>query len=196
MDNKARKAYDLIQEKANSSMFVEGLSGVAGFPWTVLADSAIVFTHYAPMVEEIRKIYGRSSITTDTLLPMMTALKEDIVADILLDQIAGQIPLIGIYFNLICAKAMTWRIGLLFALVSSRGDAVDIGSLQDAMRLIRQLSPQSGIFKFNQPRFEDFRTVEASVRDKSISTYKDILAKVLSNMAKGKDVKHMKLSDL
>lgn len=196
MDERAKKAYSIIENNANSTMLIEGLSGFFGFPWTILADGAIVFTHYAPMVNNIRKIYGRKALQEDSFVSLVKSLQDDILADLLLDHLAGQIPLVGVYFNLICAKAMTWRIGLLIALVSARGEQLDYESMHDAMNLIRKLSPQSGIFRFYQPIFLEFLVVERSVRDKSVNYYKKVVATALNEITKGVKVKNLKLEDL
>ena len=45
------KSYRLINDYANSNIVLQGLSGVFGFPTTLMADGAVIFTHYAPMIE-------------------------------------------------------------------------------------------------------------------------------------------------
>lgn len=50
----ARKAYEIINAKAASNITIQGLSGVLGFPFTVIADGAVIFTHYGTMLNEIR----------------------------------------------------------------------------------------------------------------------------------------------
>ena len=50
----ARRSYEIINEKASSNIVIQGLSGVLGFPFTLLADGAVIFTHYGTMLNEIR----------------------------------------------------------------------------------------------------------------------------------------------
>lgn len=193
---KARKAYQLIEQKANSSMLVEGLSGIGGFPWTVIADGAIIFTHYQPMVSEIRHIFDRSDISVDDYIKAVKALKSDILMDFALDQICGQIPILGIYFNLICAKAMTWRIGLVLAIASSRGEELCFENLHDAMKLSCQLAPRNGISKLAQPAYEDFEKIINSVADQPVWVYSEMLSRAISLLVSGQKVRSIQFDDL
>lgn len=49
----AKKSYEIINDKAGSNIVIQGLSGVLGFPFTLLADGAVIFTHYGTMLNEI-----------------------------------------------------------------------------------------------------------------------------------------------
>ena len=42
----AQKSYEIINSKASSNIAIQGLSGILGFPFTLLADGAVIFTHY------------------------------------------------------------------------------------------------------------------------------------------------------
>ena len=55
--------YKIINRKANSNAFIQGVTGIAGFPATVAADCVALLTHYEPMMNEIRELYGREKIT-------------------------------------------------------------------------------------------------------------------------------------
>ena len=57
------KVYDTIQKKAGSNQLMQAISGFLGFPFNLIVDGGVVFTHYAPMLNEIRRIYGRSNIS-------------------------------------------------------------------------------------------------------------------------------------
>ena len=46
--------------------------------------------------------------------------REEILSDLSVDKIGGQIPVLGIPFNMMCAKAMTYQLGILFAMLSAR----------------------------------------------------------------------------
>lgn len=85
----------MIEKKAGSNIAMQGLSGLVGFPFTTLADFGVIFTHYGPMLNEIRRIYGRSEMTKDVLGPIIKGCSSEIVSDLVLDKIIGQIPIIG-----------------------------------------------------------------------------------------------------
>lgn len=119
--SKTAKVYELIDKKAGSNEAMQGISGVFGFPFTLMTDAAVIFTHYGPMVNEIRAMYGRSSVSKDALLPVMKGASSEILSDLVFDKVIGQIPLVGILSNIMCAKAMTGKIGLLFAVLAATG---------------------------------------------------------------------------
>lgn len=59
----AQKSYEIINSKASSNIAIQGLSGILGFPFTLLADGAVIFTHYGTMLNEIRSLYGRTPVS-------------------------------------------------------------------------------------------------------------------------------------
>lgn len=151
MASKEAKVYEIIEKKAGSNTAMQGLSGLLGFPFTTLADVGVIFTHYGPMLNDIRRVYGRGEITKEALMPIVKGCTSEILADLVFDKIIGQIPIIGIGANMICAKAMTWRLGILFGMLSSRGEAIDTNSVSNCTRLIRELFPQKDSIMFKKP---------------------------------------------
>lgn len=61
-DELAKKSYEIINAKASSNVVIQGLSGILGFPFTLLADGTVIFTHYGSMLNEIRSLYGRKPV--------------------------------------------------------------------------------------------------------------------------------------
>ena len=173
------QSYRLIDGYANSNIALQGISGVFGFPATLLADGAVVFTHYAPMLDKIRELYGRKPIGKETVVPIVKNISNEILFDIMVDKVLGQIPLAGVYFNIICAKAMTWRLGMLFAILSSRGESINTDEVKNIMVLIRFLSPQKDIFQFTKPGYAVYEKVMNSVHENSEELFKDRVQKAL-----------------
>ena len=103
----SKKAYEIINEKASSNIAIQGLSGVLGFPFTLLADGAVIFTHYGTMLNEIRTLYGRTPVSEAVVSTIVKGISSELIFDIVADKFLGQVPLVGIYFNAICAKTMT-----------------------------------------------------------------------------------------
>lgn len=107
MTNKAKRVYSLIQDKASSNKLMQGISGVLGFPFTLIADAGVIFTHHRFMLNDIRRIYGRNCLASEVISPIVEGCKSEILADIIFDKLIGQIPIIGIGANVVCAKTMT-----------------------------------------------------------------------------------------
>lgn len=84
-------------------------------------------------------------------MPIVKGCSTEILADIVLDKIVGQIPVIGIGANMICAKAMTWRLGILFAMISARGEEISVDSVRNTARMIREVFPQKSSVMFKKP---------------------------------------------
>lgn len=164
------KAYKLIETKANSNSFIQGVSGLFGFPYTLIADGAVIFTHYGPMINQIRATFGRTALIEAQFLPIVTSIDKEILYDLLLDKFLGNIPFAGIYFNAICAKTMTWRLGILFSVLSSHGEEVDVSDIIHVVELTRTLFPQRDMFRFARPDFKQFLHIVESAGGDDIHT--------------------------
>ena len=174
-----RQSYEIINNKAQSNSFIQGLSGLGGFPWTLLADGVTLFTHYLDMINSIRRLYGRREVSEKEISAVLGGLSSEIMVDIMADKLAGNIPIIGIYFNAICAKTMTWRIGILMTMLSARGESVDDVAIKDSMIVIRNIFPQVDMFKFAQPDYATFKKMVVSVADDTIEEYNRKIKKAM-----------------
>lgn len=181
----AKKAYESINEKASSNIVIQGLSGVLGFPFTLLADGTVIFTHYGTLLNEIRSLYGRTPVSENVVTTIVKGISSELLFDIVADKFLGQIPLVGIYFNAICAKTMTWRLGILFTLLSARGEAIDDKIVQDTTKLIRMVFPQQDAFKFQQPTYSTFEKLVMSVTDNSMEQFSQKINKALDVFEEG-----------
>ncbi|MDP3114396.1 MAG: Hsp70 family protein [Candidatus Cloacimonadaceae bacterium] len=178
----AQACYAIIEGKASSNQWVQGISGIFGFPFTLAADVGVVPGIYAPLWTEIRSIYGHVPVSMDSAGPVIKNIIPEVLSDLLLDKALGQIPLIGIYFNIICAKHMTWRLGTLFSMMSARGDDIVSDNITNCMKLIRMLFPQQGQFSFTTPDKNAFIRLVTSVSDISPVDYKTKINKGLLAM--------------
>lgn len=151
----AEKCYDLIISKATNNGWIQGLSGVAGFPFTLMADAGVIPGIYWPMWNNIRALYGHAPVSEDDAINVIKGILPEVIADFFLDKVLGNIPLIGIYFNAICAKAMTWRLGILFSMLSARGSDIGQVSIGQCMALIRNMFPKRDIYKYKKPDWTD-----------------------------------------
>lgn len=175
----AKRAYEIINEKASSNIVIQGLSGIMGFPFTLLADGAVIFTHYGTMLNEIRSLYGRTPVSEAVVTTIVKGISSELIFDVVADKVLGNVPLIGIYFNAICAKTMTWRLGILFTMLSARGEAIDDDTVQDTTKLIRLVFPQTDAFKFQQPTYPTFEKLVTSVTGNSMEQFNQKITKAL-----------------
>lgn len=176
MTNKTRMVYELIQEKTTSNEVMQGLSSVLGFPFTLVVDAGVIITHYSPMLNEIRNIYGRAPVSAEVVGPILNSCKSEVLSDLILDKLIGQIPMIGIAANIMCAKTMTWRLGLLFAMLAARGEDVSETNAVNCIRLIRELFPQVNMLKFKTP---SLTVVEKLLDTVENNTVEDFDSKVI-----------------
>ena len=175
----AKKSYEIINAKASSNIAIQGLSGILGFPFTLLADGAVIFTHYGAMLNEIRSLYERMAVSETVVTSIVKGISSELIFDILADKFLGNVPLVGVYFNAICAKTMTWRLGILFTMLSARGEAIDDYTVQDTTKLIRMVFPQTDAFKFQQPTYSTFEKLITSVAGNSMEQFNKKITKAL-----------------
>lgn len=176
---KSQRAYEIINEKSASNIAIQGLSGVVGFPFTLLADGAVIFTHYGKMLNEVRSLYGRVPVSESVVTSIVKGISSELIFDVIADKILGQVPLVGIYFNAICAKTMTWRLGILFTMLSARGEEIDDSTVQDTTKMIRMVFPQTDAFRFQQPIYPVFEKLVVSVYGNSMDEFNNKVTKAL-----------------
>lgn len=182
MASKEARVYDIISKKAGSNIAMQTISGMFGFPFTFLADVGVVFTHYGPMLNEIREVYGREPMGKDVLGPIIKGCSKEIMTDLVVDKVIGNIPVVGLPANMICAKAMTWRLGIMFAMLAARGEEVNAASVADTSRLIRELFPQKNTFMFKKPSVVIVEKLINTVEGESIQGYDQKVMAILDGL--------------
>lgn len=183
MNSKEIRVYDIIDKKVGSNVAMQGLSGVLGFPFTLLTDVAVVFSHYGPMLNEIRAVYGRSPITKEAFGPVLSGCKQELLTDMVLDKIVGNVPLIGLPANMICAKAMTWRLGILFGMLAARGEEISQQNVANAVHLIRTLFPQKNSLMYKKPSAGTVEKLLKTVDGDSVETFDQKVNTILDALA-------------
>lgn len=169
------KVFDMVYKNvgkaANSNAFMQSLSGLVGAPATLAIDALAIFTHYEPMINDIRTLYGREPVSAKDFTPLAGSLLKEIIVDIAVDKVMGSIPVAGVYFNAISAKALTWRLGMITAILSSRGSEINRDVVSDVVKLVRNLTPQNDMFKFTTPDYETFKKIILSVNGDDLDTF-------------------------
>ena len=95
----AKKAYMIINDTANSNAVIQGLSGMVGFPFTLIADAATVFTHYGEMLNKIRSLYNRTPVSEQIVGPILNGMTSEVLFDTespLADNIVKTIPILHV----------------------------------------------------------------------------------------------------
>lgn len=174
------KVYRMINENATSNALLQGVSGMIGFPVNLAVDAVVVFKLYKPMINDIRQLYGRTVLTENDLIPVLSGLVKEILTDLVVDKVLGSVPVAGAYFNAISAKALTWRLGMLVAILSSRGEEFTKQNLMNVSRLVRNLNPQADMLKFAKPDYESFKKVVVSVSDNEMNVFESKIQAALS----------------
>ena len=176
---KEEQVYTLIQSKASSNELMQGISGLLGFPFTLIVDAGVIFTHYGPMLNQIRTIYGRKPLSSEVIKPILDGCKSEILADIIVDKIVGNIPIIGIGANIMCAKTMTWRLGILFGMLAARGEDFNSENARNAMIAIRSLFPQKSMITFTAPSINVVKKLLSKVEDCSMEDFDTKMDRIL-----------------
>ncbi|MGM0410439.1 MAG: hypothetical protein ACQEQF_06705 [Bacillota bacterium] len=169
--SRANRAYDLINETTQKNMILQGVSGFFGPMGALGTDVYVIVKIYSPMINNIRKIYGRKPLDKNILVDFVKGALKEVLNDMIFDKGLGSIPVMGVYFNAICARAMTWRIGILFTMLASRGEKAKVKQIKETMILIRKVFPNESNVKFKKPEQRIFNKIVTSVEGEDIETY-------------------------
>lgn len=178
VDAEKRARAELVYEKtrrlATGNLIAQGASGFFGFATNLLVDAAAI-PFYADLWNQIRDVYGKGSITAEAAKAYLQPNLGFLAQDLLWDKVVGSIPIIGVPFNIVFAKALTWRLGAWFGLLSAIGDEDDVDSLTEVtMQLTREVFPSSrSVFDFAAPDRDVFVTFIASVDGLSTEEARD-----------------------
>lgn len=177
------KVYDIIDSKAGSNAAMQGLSGLMGFPFTAIMDITVFFTHYGPMLNDIQDVYHRAPVGKEELRHIVSGCRQDLLADMVLDKLVGNIPILGLPANMIAARAMTWRLGLLFGMLSARGEGFNPEHVLLSVRLIRTLFPQTDSLLFKKPTVLTVEKLLNGVEDVDAETFAMKVNRALEQLA-------------
>jgi hypothetical protein len=178
--NEHSKAYNLIEKTANTNSFIQGAGGIIGTLATGAAD-IYALKIYSDLWDEIRHIYGYGEFKSGAVATLLPKLGKEIISDIAFDKVLGYIPIIGVFTNAMCAKTMTWRLGILFAFLSSRGDSLPQDEyIINAVKLIREIYPQEDMFTFSTPEKESVLNLLRGIEKKPKPVFGDKVTKALA----------------
>ena len=168
------EAYNIIDSTAKSNATVEALGSFFGLGTNLLIDAATIGTHYIPMLNKIRALFGKAPWTMQSFGPVLKVIANDLMFDFVFDKLLGSIPIAGTYFNYICAKSMIFRVGMLCAMTSCLNeDITDIETFRNTSILIREIFPQKSAFKFASPDYGKFEQLMLSIINNSVKSYEE-----------------------
>lgn len=162
---RAQKVYDKTSKVASNNAWAQGLSGVVGMGANWLVDIAVL-PLYIALWNDIRDVYGKGEITVKAATSYLRPNLNFLVQDFVWDKAIGSVPIVGIPFNVAFAKALSWRLGAWFGLLSALADV----NVQDeiltmaTMQLVREVFPSMGsVFSFEAPNKDKFINIIASL---------------------------------
>ncbi len=179
MNQKANVCYQLIDNKADSNSIIQGLSGFFGAAATVVVDIGSIPLIYSSLWNEIRAVYHHDPINKNDAVKIISNIMPEVLSDVIFDKIMGNFPVVGVYFNAVCAKQMTWRLGILFTMLSARGGEVNHANCREAMILIRNLFPQKDMFKFATPEYHKFVKLVNGITECPMNEFNNKIDKAL-----------------
>ena len=168
---RAEQVYGLTKGLALPNAIVQGISGIFGSGIPLLIDAGALF-FYWKMWNDIRAIYGHGAITKKAAIAYLRPNISYLVQDLIFDKGVGAfVPIVGIPLNFIFAKALTWRLGAWFGLLSAMAKARSANNIPDpiltrySLALVQQFFPPEtlAIFTESEPDKDDFINFVASL---------------------------------
>jgi hypothetical protein len=176
---KSEAAYNLIARSANENATIQGACGLFGTVFSIGAD-VFAIAKYSAMWNNIRVLYGHDEFEINQVKSIIPKIGKEIISDIVFDKVLGYVPVIGIATNIMCAKSMSWRLGILFAMLSSRGSDMPEDSIIKAVKLIREMYPQRDMFSFTTPdKISVIRMIE-NISNNSVEEFDQKVCKALA----------------
>ncbi len=158
---RAEVVYHKTKRFAKRNAQVQALSGVVGMGANLVVDVAAI-PFYRDLWNDIRQVYGdrnEEGITLATAKAYLQPNLSFLLQDLLIDKALGSIPVAGGVFNYVCAKALSWRLGAWFGLLSAIGgkELPDSVKATSTMQLVREFFPANrSVWKFEEPDPEKF----------------------------------------
>lgn len=142
-EQRAEEVYRLTSDASTLNSLIQAASGIIGSGANWVADLGVI-PLYIDLWNNIRQVYGKGSITREAATAYLKPNLPYIVADLLVDKIASTfLPIIGVPINYTYAKALTWRLGAFFGMISALGEeAHTYGDLSRmSARVVAELFP-------------------------------------------------------
>lgn len=182
--SRAGEVYERTRRLANGNMWVQGASGVFGSGLNLVVD-AVLIPFYAELWNDVRQVYGKGKITVQAAKEYLRPNIMFLAQDLLWDKLVGSIPIVGIPFNIAFGKALTWRLGAWFGMLSatSTEGPADAQLTRTSLELVKAVFPAtSDVFAFKAPDRDVFVSFIASVDGLAPSDMADRTTRALDVM--------------
>ncbi len=157
-EKRAKEVYQKTKSLANRNAFVQGFSGIIGSGFNLAVDAAAI-PFYIKLWNDIREVYGKGKITPAAAKAYIKPNLGFLAQDLIWDKLVGTIPVIGMPFNAAFAKALTWRLGAWFGLLSALNEesVSDEAIIRATIQLTQEVFPSVGdTFTFKGPDQKTF----------------------------------------
>lgn len=162
---RAKEAYNIINKTTEEKIINEGVVSFLGPMGAFGKDAYAIAKLYSPMINEIRKLYGRKALDEEIIIDSIQEVIKEIINDI------RSKTDMGVYFHYIASRVITSRIGILFTMLASHGEKSEFRQIKETMILIKSLFPNESSTKFDKPNYKIFEKIVISVESNTISTY-------------------------
>jgi hypothetical protein len=149
----ALQAYRIISRASTDAAVMQAGANLAsllmgGLPVIHLAVDGVCLGFQVSLLNEIGDLYGRPAITADKAMAYLRPNLPFILGNLALDKGLGvAVPILGIPFCYVFARALTWRLGAFFTATAALGSNVPQPLfLEKLAALVAELFPRGEFF--------------------------------------------------
>lgn len=160
---KALQAYRIISRASNDAALMQAGANLAslvtgGLPVIHLAVDGLCLGYQMTIINDISDLYGKPRITLDAALAYLRPNMRFILANLALDKGLGvAVPVLGLPFCYIFARALTWRLGTFFTATAAMDADIPRPLLLEKLAgLVAELFPRRDFFGLANPDKEKF----------------------------------------
>lgn len=160
---KALQAYRIISRASNDAALMQAGANLAslvtgGLPVIHLAVDGLCLGYQVTIINDISDLYGKPRITQGAALAYLRPNLGFILGNLALDKGLGvAVPVLGLPFCYIFARALTWRLGTFFTATAAMDADIPRPLLLEKLAgLVAELFPRRDFFGLANPDKEKF----------------------------------------
>lgn len=167
---KALQAYRIISRAGNDAALMQASANLVslvtgGLPVVHLAVDGLCLGYQMTIINDISDLYGKPRITQGAALAYLRPNMRFILANLALDKGLGvAVPVLGLPFCFIFARALTWRLGTFFTATAAMDADIPRPLLLEKLAgLVAELFPRRDFFGLANPDKEKFTALIAGL---------------------------------